>query len=345
MDDLTLLQTMSNWLDQQDCPNLSPKHSHKQCYLATVIQTWGSSPRPAGSMMIIHPDGRYAGSVSGGCIEQDLLKHLTKGPRETVFPITCSYGGTHEAAQRYGLPCGGQVKVLVEAITTKAQLTPAINAIKNNQQVSRHVCLTTGEISYNRNITDPYFAEETFIANSNFIRKIFGPAWRLLIIGAGDLSQQVAKTALSLNYQVIICDPRKEPIENWPISGCTIETCMPDDFIKKHANIRNCIVLTLTHEPNLDDMALMEALDSNAFYVGALGSVATNNARRKRLTALGVSANGINRLHGPVGLPIGSHTPAEICISIFADIIATRNNKTLALNEAETYSDKHILIR
>ena len=356
MNELTLLQTMNDWLDQQDSPEHCPEH----CFLITVIHTWGSSPRPPGSMMIIHPDGSIAGSVSGGCIEQHLVKRLTKGPRKTVFPVIYNYGGNHQQAHQFGLPCGGQLKILVEAITSKAQLTPAIDAIKNNQPVSRHVCLTTGETSYNKNNSHPYFTDNistnnkstnnkstgnSFISNASFIKKTFGPAWHLLIIGAGDLSQYVAQTALTLNYQVIICDPREEHIKNWKISGCDIETCMPDDFIKKYADIPNCIVLTLTHEPNLDDMALMEALDSNAFYVGALGSVATNNARRKRLKALDVSSRGISRLHGPVGLPIGSHTPAEIAISIFADIIATRNNKVLTLNEPASYPDKHLFNR
>lgn len=318
--DHEIVETAINWLNH-------PTLTHKFIYFITVVKTWGSSPRQAGSVMAISPKGHTVGSVSGGCIEQDLIKQLSNNNLNT-FPRLIKYGINKEESQRFGLPCGGCLELVIEKLDTNTQLQPVLDKINQRQRIARHICLTTGEINFSNDIPN-----EDFFCRSNSITKVFGPSWRLLIIGAGHLSQIVATMALALDYHVIICDPRENYKKNWRIEHTDFDTGMPDDVVKKVVTDARCAVLALTHDPNLDDMALMEALDSDAVYIGALGSKITNDNRRKRLKALGVSNRGIERLHGPIGLPIGSRTPAEISISILAELTAKRNEKYLILSK------------
>ncbi len=320
--DHEIIETAINWLNQ-------PLQAHKFIYFITVVKTWGSSPRQTGSIMAINQKGHTVGSVSGGCIEQALIEQLLNSNSYfSTFPQLIKYGINKAESQRFGLPCGGCLELIVEKLDTSAQLQPALDKINQRQRITRHICLSTGEISFSNRIPD---AE--FVYSPSSVNKVFGPGWRLLIIGAGHLSQIVATMALALDYHVIICDPRKNYKNNWRVEHTDFDTGMPDDAVKKLVTDTRCAVLALTHDPNLDDMALMEALDSDAIYVGALGSKTTNDKRRKRLKALGVSNTGIERLHGPIGLPIGSHTPAEISISILAELTAIRNGKYLMLSE------------
>lgn len=319
-DDLDIIKTAFQWLSEKNTCHV---------YLLTVINTWGSSPRPPGSLMLVHENGVYRGSVSGGCIETDIIKRFENSSSKDTFPDIYTYGTTREESHRFGLPCGGQVEILAEKLISAAQVKPLMQALENHTSLVRHVCLNTGEVSLNNTGCD-----KPLIADRHSVRKLFGPTWKMLIIGAGHLSEQVSRLAVSLDYRVIVCDPRKSRATHWKLDHCEHDSCMPDDFIKKHVTNNRCIVLALTHEPNLDDMALMEALDSDAFYVGSLGSQTTNDNRRKRLKALGVTQKGINRLHGPVGLPIGSHTPAEIAVSILAEITAEKNNRKLVLSSS-----------
>jgi len=331
--DYEIINTAINWLDQ-----LKQQQDPQQGYIyfITVVKTWGSSPRPVGSIMAINYNGFTAGSVSGGCIEQTLSKQL-ENSHSSHFPILLKYGINKEESQRFGLPCGGSLELVVEKLDIVAQLRPLQESMNQHQRIVRHICLATGEISFSSQIPDMEFEY-----NTNSINRVFGPDWRLLIIGAGHLSQIVATMALTLDYHVIICDPRENYKNDWPVEHTDFETDMPDDVVKKIVTDTRCAVLALTHDPNLDDMALMEALDSRASYVGALGSQSTNDNRRHRLKALGVSKEGIEKLHGPIGLPIGSHTPAEIAISIFAELTALRNGKTLKLIDQQTHSTQHI---
>jgi xanthine dehydrogenase accessory factor len=158
---------------------------------------------------------------------------------------------------------------------------------------------------------------------------IHGPRYRMLVIGASQLSKYLAQIAIGLDYQVTICDPRSEYAETWDVPGATLVTAMPDDAVQAMHLDERCAVVALTHDPKLDDMALMEALKSRAFYVGALGSRANNARRRERLLAMELDAEEIARLHGPIGLYIGSRTPPEIAISILAEITAVKNGVAL----------------
>ncbi|MGD8926895.1 MAG: XdhC family protein, partial [Thioalkalispiraceae bacterium] len=168
-------------------------------------------------------------------------------------------------------------------------------------------------------------AIDKFIYTNIYVRKIYGPQWNMLLIGASHLSQYVSQLALMLDYRVIVCDPREEYALAWQVEGTELTTMMPDDAVQHYAQQPRSIVLALTHDPKLDDMALLDALSSPAFYVGAIGSQRNCDARRRRLRELDVSGKQIQRLHAPVGLPIGSHTPPEIALSIMADITQQRN--------------------
>lgn len=307
--DREILHTALDWLAQGYRPAL-----------VTVARTWGSSPRPVGSLMLMREDGVYSGSVSGGCVEEDLLARYRDGQLSEAFPTCVDYGVNRAQARRLGLPCGGRLELLIERLDNPAPLNTLLNKLKANELVLRRVCLTTGEVSLHRAT-----AGDDFEYTEQALKKVFGPRWRLLLIGAGHLSRYVAHIALMLDYQVIVCDPRDDYQQEEAVDGVERVRSMPDEAVQAYANHPRSVVVALTHDPRLDDMALMDALTSPAFYVGAIGSRKNSEQRRERLKALGISAQQLKRLHAPVGLPIGSHSPPEIAVSIMAEITALRN--------------------
>src|SRR5204862_2500106 len=171
----------------------------------------------------------------------------------------------------------------------------------------------------------PAKAVDGLVFDGKTLTTIHGPRYRMLVIGASQMSKYLAKSAVCLDYQVTICDPREEYTETWDIPGVKLVRTMPDDTVRAMNLDERCAVVALTHDPKLDDLALMEALKSPAFYVGALGSRANNAKRRERLREFDVTEEEIARLHGPIGLYIGSRTPPEIAISILAEITAVKN--------------------
>lgn len=321
--DRELLQTAVTWLQQ----------GHALA-LVTVARTWGSSPRPAGSLMLMREDGVHAGSVSGGCVEEDLVARYAAGELAEQFPTVVDYGINRQEATRFGLPCGGRLELVVEQLDNPAQLQLLIEKISRNELITRRLCLNTGEVSLH-----PAIAADNFSYSPAAIHKVFGPRWQMLLIGAGHLSHYVAQIALMLDYQVIVCDPRVEYRKAWQDSeigrATQFVTDMPDDAVQRYARHPRSVVITLTHDPKLDDMALLDALSANAFYVGAIGSSKNNAQRRQRLKELGLTPQELERLHAPVGLPIGSHTPPEIAVSILAEITALRNQASLLEQTAQ----------
>lgn len=293
-------------------------------YLATVAKTFGSSPRPPGSLAVLRANGRFTGSVSGGCMEEDLVARLRAGRLPERFPVVITYGVTREEAQRFGLPCGGKLELVLEKLESATSLKSILEKIDARGQLVRRVCLDTGEASLH-----PAAAREEFFYDGHNLRKLFGPGWRLLLIGAGQLSRFVAQMGQALDYEVIVCEPREELAIQWQVDGVILDAGMPDDAVRALADAR-CAVLALTHDPKLDDMALLEALAGPAFYVGALGSHVNNDKRRARLASLGISREHLARLHGPIGLPIGSKTPAEIAVAVLAGVTAVRHGIVLA---------------
>lgn len=308
--DRSILQSATDWI----------RDGHR-VILVTVVKTWGSSPRPKGSLMVIRDDGMHQGSVSGGCVEEDLFARYRQGDLAERCPTLVDYGIDRQEATRFGLPCGGRLELLIERLDSCAPLDTLLNTIKAGKLIKRRVCLTTGEASLH-----PANAADDFQYTADYVQKVFGPNWQMLIIGAGHLSRYVAQIAVMLDYRITVCDPREEYRQDWGMEGVEFSRAMPDDAVKVLTNHPRGIVLALTHDPKLDDMALMEALESDAFYVGALGSRRNSEKRRERLLELGISPQNLDRLHAPVGLPIGSHTPPEIALSIMAEITAARHS-------------------
>ncbi|NJN46488.1 MAG: XdhC family protein [Candidatus Competibacteraceae bacterium] len=286
--------------------------------LVTVAQTWGSAPRPVGALLAMADDGRLSGSVSGGCIEDDLGRRV-----HSDFPERCEiikYGVTAEEARRFGLPCGGTLQLVVEPLVNADALAPVLAAVERRELVMRQIQLSTGSAIYQHagRAVRPGLDGDVLI-------QLFGPRWRLLIIGASQTSLHLARMAQALDYRVYVCDPREEYQQSWERAEVDWLPGMPDDVVRELRPDQRTAIIALTHDPKLDDMALMEALRSDAFYVGALGSKLNNANRRKRLLQLDLTQEQIDRLHGPVGLPIGSRTPPEIALSILAELVALRN--------------------
>lgn len=288
-------------------------------WLVTVIKTYGSSPRPPGALLAISEYGLMAGSVSGGCIEDDLQMKVQQGEMPTQSVLITEYGATAEEAQRFQLPCGGTLKLLIEPVTG-SWVTDLLAQLQQQQLVKRTLSLDDLQVS-----TSPaHKHDSTLTLTEREFQTVYGPRWRMLIIGATDTAAYLAELARTHDYQVTVCDPREEIRAGWTVSDTDLSSAMPDDAVLAMQPDAHTVIITLTHDPKLDDMALLEALKSPAFYIGALGSRRTNQARRERLMMFDLSESEIARLHGPVGLDIGSRTPPEIAVAIIAELIQLR---------------------
>ena len=294
----------------------------RRVWLLTVAQTFGASPRPPGSLAAIRDDGILVGSVSGGCIEDDLVARRTEYSGRT--PHFAAYGVSAEEARRFGLPCGGELEVIVEPEVAVAELESLLAAIGEGRVVRRHVDLATGGWSLERG--DPGAQCERTAAR---FTSVHGPRWRMLIIGASEIAHYLAEVASTVDFQVHVCDPREEYRTAWRAQGAKWVEGMPDDAVIAFRPDGHSVILTVSHDPKLDDMALLEALKGDAFYVGAVGSSRTSAERRKRLAEFDLTPQQIARLRGPVGLAIGSRTPPEIALAILGDLVASRNGIVL----------------
>jgi xanthine dehydrogenase accessory factor len=308
--DLQVLATAQRWAAA----------GHRLAWV-TVARTWGSAPRPAGSWLVVRDDGLIEGSVSGGCIEDNLVDRMRAGEMRGHAPFTLRYGVTQEEARRIGLPCGGTLDVVVEPAPSLALLDEMAARLARRELVCKEVDLTGGSTSL-----APAPRGATLHWDGERLLTVHGPQWRLLIVGAGQISHYLAQMAQALDYAVTVCEPREEYHGGWRVPGTTLVQTMPDDALLAMAPDARCAVVALTHDPKLDDLVLLEALKSPAFYVGAVGSRLNNANRRERLLAhFDLRAEEVGRLHGPVGLPIGSHTPPEIAVAILAEMVAVRN--------------------
>jgi xanthine dehydrogenase accessory factor len=287
--------------------------------LATVVRTWGSSPRPPGALLALRDDGRAVGSVSGGCIEDDLMHRLRRDGMPAQA-LAVSYGVSADEARRFGLPCGGTLQLVLEPLHVAAALDALLEPLARGELVTRRLDLKSGLATVGAG-----HADQSLHFDGHTLISVFGPRHRLLIIGAGQLSASLARIAMTLDFAVTVCDPREEYTEEWSVAGTTLTRDMPDDVVIAMQPDARTAVIALTHDPKLDDLALMEALKSPAFYVAALGSRHNNDARRERLREFDVGDAQIERLHGPAGLYIGSRTPAEIAVSIAAELVAMKN--------------------
>jgi xanthine dehydrogenase accessory factor len=317
--DVMVLRTLRDW-----------RLAGRRALLTTVVRTWGSSPRPIGSIMALAEDGAVIGSVSGGCIEDDLIARYSRAhgaPAEMPFgpPALVKYGITADEAHRFGLPCGGTLELLLEYDPDAASLETLVAALEKGRLMQRTVSLADGAVSV-AEASSP--AELT--VNDKELVNTFGPEYRMLLIGAGQLAEYLATMAKFSGFAVTLCDPRAEYRTAWAVPGVTLSTEMPDDAVTAFKPDRRTCVVALTHDPKLDDLALLEALQSEAFYVGAIGSRRNAQARRERMIEhFDQTEASLARLRGPIGIYIGSKTPPEIAVSVMAEILAVKNAVTL----------------
>lgn len=297
-------------------------------WLVTVVDTFGSSPRPEGAMLALRGDGMMAGSVSGGCIEDDLILRAKRGQLLIDRCEIKTYGVTREEALRFSLPCGGTLRLVIEPVRNTDWVEQILQLTGVHRQVLRILHLDSLQVELidgSRN--------DRFAFDGKMMRTVHGPRWRMLIIGAGQTSAYLARMAQALDYQVFVCEPRQKMRETWDVSDTTLMSEMPDDAVLALQADASTVIIALTHDPKLDDLALLEALKSPAFYVGALGSSVNNAKRRERLALYDLTDQEISRLHGPVGLPIGSRTPPEIAVSILAHLISVRNHPVQSISQ------------
>ncbi len=313
--DLSVLKTLREW-----------QATELPLWLVTVVQTFGSSPRPPGAMLALCGDGRAVGSVSGGCIEDDLVLRAKRGELPVDRCELLTFGVTREEAKRFRLPCGGVISVLVEPVRNRqpGQNQNWVEQVLQLVQSHRLVRRTLQVESLRVELGDARRSDHVSFDGTTLVT-VHGPRWRMLLIGAGQTSAYLARMAQALDYEVSVCDPRAEMRSTWDVPDTTLMDGMPDDAVIALQPDRATAIIALTHDPKLDDMALLEALKSPAFYVGALGSKANNAKRRERLALFDLTAQEIDRLHGPVGLDIGSRTPPEIAVAVLAHLISIRN--------------------
>ncbi len=313
--DLVVLRALLDW-----------RKSGKKALLATVVRTWGSSPRPIGSIMGLCEDGSVIGSVSGGCIEDDLIRtYSTAKEFPSGLPKLIKYGVSADEAHRFGLPCGGTLEILLEFEVNENLLSDLVDQLSQGKLVQRITKLDDGSVSLL-----PVQAPEELVLSDRELMNTFGPEYRMLIIGAGQLSEYLAIMALFNGFNVTVCDPREEYRANWKVGGVALTHDMPDDVVMNmKLDSRSCIV-ALTHDPKLDDLALLDALQTNAFYIGAIGSRRNSEARRQRLIEyFDYTEESLTGLRGPIGIYIGSKTPSEIAVSVMAEILAVKNGVSL----------------
>jgi len=234
-------------------------------------------------------------------------------------PQAMTYGVTNEDATRWGLPCGGTLQLVLEPVGEASGVGELLETISRQQLVRRRLEMDSGRVTL-----EPGQWQDALEFDGKVLTTVHGPRWRLVMIGAGQLTRYLAEMARMLDYHVIVVDPREEYADSWDLPDVALDRGMPDDVIARLNLDGHSAVVALTHDPKLDDMALLEALKSAAFYVGAIGSKRNNDARRKRLREFDLSEGEIARLHGPVGLYIGSKTPPEIAVAILAEMTATR---------------------
>ena len=307
--DLQILKTVRDW-----------QMAGHRVVLATVVRTWGSAPRPIGSVVAVREDGQIAGSVSGGCIEDDLIERVRAGSVARQRPEIVRYGVAADEAQRFGLPCGGSLELVLETVSRASAIEALLACLAHGERVQRTLSLLDGSVALS--MAGP---GERLQLDDTALVTIHGPSYRLLLIGAAQLTHYLATMAQALDYEVLICEPREEYARSWSVPGTRVLSGMPDDVVRTLQPDAHTAVVALTHDPKLDDLALLEALSSKAFYVGAIGSLANQRKRRERLKEhFDLCDAALDRLHGPVGLKNGARTPPEIAVSILAELTAVR---------------------
>ncbi|KTT72326.1 XdhC family protein [Sphingomonas endophytica] len=286
--------------------------------LATVVSTWGSAPRPRGSHMLVHADGRFEGSVSGGCVEADILDTAARVIAGDPFVVK-TYGVADDSAWQVGLPCGGEISVMVQPVSAAGFDPELFDRIAEARDAGQSLTVTT-DLSTGHADLRPLETGEVFVNR-------YDPPRRLLIVGAVQIAQSLAALARTLGIDVVVIDPRGRFLTEERFPGVTLDDRWPDEAVAAWKPGRATAVVTLSHDIKIDDPALIAALGTDAAYVGALGSRRSHAARRERLAASGVDTDQLDRIDGPVGIDIGAVGPAEIALSIAAAMVGAFHDR------------------
>jgi xanthine dehydrogenase accessory factor len=286
--------------------------------IATVISTWGSAPRPRGSHMLVHADGRFEGSVSGGCVENDILQAAAEVIAGAPFQVR-NYGVADAAAWEVGLPCGGEIAVMVQPVSAAGFDPELFDRIADARDTGAALTVIT-DLSTGHSDARPIETGQVFVNR-------YDPPRRLLIVGAVQIAQALAQLATPLGIDTVVIDPRARFLTEERFPGVTLDDRWPDEAIAAYRPGPSTAVVTLSHDIKIDDPALIAALATDAAYVGALGSRKSHAARRERLAAAGVTADNIDRIDAPVGIDIGAIGPSEIALSIAAAMIGAFHDR------------------
>ena len=309
-------------------------HRGDGAVLATVVETWGSAPRPAGSQLAVSADGSIAGSVSGGCVEGAVVAEAADA-LASGRPALLDFGVSDDEAFAVGLACGGRIRVLLEPVggepgLSEGLLERLVEFRKRRRPAALCVNLSTWErkladcrnVILARHVRRRMAADRSGVDGDWFVG-VHNPPLRMIVIGGVHIAQPLMTMARLTGYDPVLVDPREAFATEARFPGETISHDWPDEAVRElDPDVRTAVV-TLTHDPKIDDPAIIAALRSDAFYVGCLGSTRTHAKRVGRLTSQGVSAADMNRIHAPVGMNIGARTPSEIAVAILAEITET----------------------
>ncbi|WP_166219812.1 XdhC family protein [Pseudomonas atagonensis] len=297
----------------------------QRIWLCTVLTTYGSAPRAPGSLLAVNEGGQWIGSLSGGCVEEDFLERVAEGAFLDAVNVV-RYGEGDDPRSRVSLPCGGILDVLVEKFDAdcdvQAHLRELESALLGQRRLIREVDLVSGARALFADREQGARIEREI----DRVRIRVGAAQRLLLAGYSSVAQACAEFAVGLGFEVILCDPRDEVLEGVVLNGVEIRRQLPSVFIADGGCHRDTAVVALTHDPRIDDLAMMEAVRTEAFYIGVMGSQQTSQKRFERLRRIGGLGEGeLTRIHAPIGLNLGSKTPAEIALAVLADILRIRS--------------------
>ncbi|MCY1416785.1 putative xanthine dehydrogenase subunit A [compost metagenome] len=300
----------------------------ERVWLCTVLCTYGSAPRAPGSMLAVNTAGQWIGSLSGGCVEDDFLARVAEGDFLDAVAVV-RYGEGDEPRAQVSLPCGGILDVLVEKLDpdceVQAHLRELEAALLGRRRLIRQVELGSGT----RSVSDDHEHGQRVERTATQVRMRIGAAQRLLLAGYSSVAQFCAQFAVGLGFEVILCDPREEALEGVVLENVEIRRQLPSVFIAEGGCHSDTAVVALTHDPRIDDLAMMEAVRTEAFYIGVMGSMQTSRKRFERLRRIGgLGEQELARIHAPIGLNLGSKTPAEIALAVLADILRVRSGIT-----------------
>ena len=333
MESENVISTAVNWISQG-----------KKVALATVVGTWGSSPRPAGSHLIVDSESNFVGSVSGGCIEGAVITEALETISDGQVRVL-EFGVTNEQAWDVGLACGGNIRLFVESITDPKEL----ELIADTRPLTVVTELSSGKkrlLNANDSLTDDLQFSDALdkgiqevvrndvsrlisVEGNEYFVELLNLPLRMIIVGAVHISQALVGIAKSAGFEVSVIDPRGSFATKTRFPDVTLIDEWPDDAVKTLKPDDRTALVTLTHDPKLDDPALEAALVSDCFYIGSLGSKKTHSARVERLLSNGFTDKQINRINAPIGLDIGAKSPSEIAVSILAEVISAKYNKVL----------------